>query len=105
MSQHPEMDLALPQPPEGFSNVLKALWWLKKGNLKTGAEWEQAHLLCQEGEGQLAFDLIHALAHQIEGDGGNADYWYSRAGEPRGRASISERWESLVVRFGGGEAQ
>ncbi|TYC49491.1 hypothetical protein FMN50_24210 [Rhodobacterales bacterium] len=61
---------------------MQALWWLKKGGLSVGPEWEQAHMICQEAEGELPHDWIHALCHLIEGDTGNAAYWFRRAGKP-----------------------
>lgn len=42
--------------------------------------WELAHDLAQEYEGTPEFDWLHALCHRIEGDTGNARYWYRRAG-------------------------
>ena len=38
-------------PPDGLSPPLAALWWLKKGGLGTGPEWERAHEICQSREG------------------------------------------------------
>ncbi len=41
---------------------------------------------------------IHALLHLIEGDEGNAGYWYARAGKPaRTPLEIDEAWEELVA--------
>jgi len=42
-------------------------------------QWEQAHLAVQKMSGTLASE-IHGYLHRIEGDFGNAGYWYSRAG-------------------------
>jgi hypothetical protein len=81
--------------PTTLSVPLQALWWLKKGNLKLGPEWEKAHALCQLDEGDHAHDLVHALAHWIEGDMGNADYWYRRVGEKRAM-SLSAEWERIA---------
>jgi hypothetical protein len=67
--------------PAELSPPLQALWWLKKGGLVMGTEWETAHGICQTREGDHAYDLVHGLAHWIEGDVGNADYWYRRVGE------------------------
>ncbi len=35
------------EPPAGLSPPLQALWWLRKGGLRPGAEWERAHAICQ----------------------------------------------------------
>jgi len=85
-------------PPKSLSLPLQALWWLKKGGLRSGGpEWEQAHLILQNGEGVPAFDWIHALAHWIEADMGNADYWYRRAGRRRSTRSVSEEWNLMAL--------
>ncbi len=56
----------------------QALALLKQGAFKMGADWEKAHAICQTAEGTFEYDLVHALAHWIEGDMGNRDYWYAR---------------------------
>ncbi len=89
------------QPPKTLSLPLQALWWLKKGGLRTGPEWEQAHLICQAQEGVEAFDWVHALAHWIEADMGNADYWYRRAGRKRATPSVSAEWEFIARELSG----
>ena len=44
---------------------------------------------------------MHALAHWIEGDRDNSDYWYRRAGSRRSAEDIPGEWEYLVTAFGG----
>jgi hypothetical protein len=44
------------------------------------SDWETAHNLAQAHEGEQAADWLHAVLHKIEGDTGNARYWYRRAG-------------------------
>lgn len=82
MSVSGEMDFSPSQPPADFSPPMQALWWLGKGGLSMGPEWEKAHMICQEDEGDPAHDWVHALCHLIEGDRGNAAYWFRRAGKP-----------------------
>ncbi len=82
-------------PPAELSDVGQALWWLKKGDMKLGAEWETAHEICQSAEGTKAYDWVHALAHWIEGDMGNTAYWYRRIGEDR-QDSIEAEWNHLA---------
>jgi hypothetical protein len=41
-------------------------------------DWEGAHRIAQDHEGDAIADWIHAVAHRIEGDLGNARYWYRR---------------------------
>ncbi len=82
-------------PPETLSPPLQALWWLKKGGLAMGTDWQKAHAICQQGEGNPDYDLVHALAHWIEGDEVNAGYWYRRVGAKRA-ATIAAEWERVV---------
>jgi hypothetical protein len=82
-------------PPADLTPPLQALWWLKKGGLAMGPEWQKAHELCQRNEGDGACDLVHALAHWIEGDMANASYWYRRVGDTRA-ASIEAEWERIA---------
>lgn len=90
------MDFSLRTPSADFSPPLQALWWLKKGEFKMGAEWEKAHAICQTAEGTRAYDLVHALAHWIEGDEGNRDYWYSRVGGGRA-ATVEDEWQRILA--------
>jgi hypothetical protein len=50
----------------------KALAHVRKG------EWHKAHGIVQSMEDHVAW-RIHGLLHRIEGDRGNALYWYRRA--------------------------
>jgi len=94
-SQH--MDISSASPPDGFSPPLKALWWLWKGNLSLGPEWEKAHNICQGSEGDRVHDWIHALCHLIEGDTGNAAYWFRRAGKPPGARDPRTVWDEIAA--------
>ena len=42
--------------------------------------WDQAHDIVQRHEGDATSAWIHAVLHKIEGDAGNARYWYRHAG-------------------------
>jgi len=88
------MDFSSPQPPAGFSPPQQALWWLKKGDFKFGPEWQAAHLICQQKEGTPDYDLVHALAHWIEGDVGNRDYWYRRIVGWKRAETIEDEWDN-----------
>lgn len=92
--------LDAPEPPADLDRPLQALWWLRKGGLRTGPDWERAHEICQASEGVPAFDRVHALAHWIEGDRANSDYWYRRAGASRGGADPEAEWEHQVAALG-----
>lgn len=89
------------EPPAHLSAPLRALWWLKKGGLRPGPEWERAHEICQEAEGTPDYDRVHALAHWIEGDRANSDYWYRRAGARREGADPAAEWALQVAAHGG----
>jgi len=43
--------------------------------------WEQAHEIVQRHECEATSAWIHAVLHKIEGDAGNARYWYRCAGQ------------------------
>ena len=95
------MSFDAPEPPAGLSLPLQALWWLKKGGLAVGPEWERAHTICQTAEGTPDYDRVHALAHWIEGDQSNADYWYRRAGTRRRGGDLEAEWAHQVADLGG----
>jgi hypothetical protein len=67
---------------------------LRRGNLQLGPSWEKAHLICQSGEGQHDYDLVHALVHLIEGDTNNHDYWYRRARSAR-QGDAAQEWTRI----------
>jgi hypothetical protein len=87
-------------PPDGLAPALAALWWLRRGGRRPGPEWARAHAICQAHEGEPGADLVHGLAHWIEGDLGNADYWYRRAGRRRGH-TIEGEWARLSAELAG----
>ena len=47
--------------------------------LALAGKWDAAHQLVQRYEDDATADWIHAVLHKIEGDLGNARYWYRRA--------------------------
>ncbi len=77
-------------PPPGLSREARALWHAKKG------EWDHAHNIAQEIHTPHG-SWIHALLHLIEGDIGNAHYWFAKAGKAAGKiAEIEELWEEIA---------
>jgi hypothetical protein len=47
--------------------------------LALAGEWDAAHQVVQRHEDDATAAWIHAVLHKIEGDLGNARYWYRRA--------------------------
>jgi len=43
-------------------------------------DWHEAHRIVQTDEDDPTACWIHAVLHKIEGDAGNARYWYRKAG-------------------------
>lgn len=56
--------------------------------------WHEAHQQVQPYSNTLAC-LIHGYLHRVEGDFGNAGYWYSRAGEEMPNNTLAEEWQRL----------
>ena len=50
--------------------------------LALAGKWDAAHQIVQQYEDGTAA-WIHAVLHKLEGDLGNARYWYRRADERR----------------------
>ena len=50
-------------------------------DLALAGDWDGAHKIVQEDEDDATSCWIHAVLHKIEGDAGNARYWYRRAGQ------------------------
>lgn len=48
-------------------------------NLAAAGQWDEAHEMVQPYSDEMSC-LIHAYLHRVEGDFGNARYWYGRAG-------------------------
>ena len=76
-------------PASELSAPLAALWWTAKG------QWDEAHKIVQDQEGSDAA-WVHAYLHRVEGDLGNAGYWYRQAGKPVGTDSLEIEWQRMV---------
>jgi hypothetical protein len=77
-------------PPAGLSPELASLWLTK------AERWREAHEIAQDLPTKMG-SWIHGLLHAIEGDFGNAAYWYRLAGEsPINAFEIPAEWERLV---------
>lgn len=82
------LDGAAPAPD--LSAPLAALWWAAKG------DWDQAHKIVQDESGREAA-WVHAYLHRVEGDLGNAGYWYRQAGQPVAKDSLEAEWERIAA--------
>ena len=50
-------------------------------DLAIAGDWDGAHKIAQQDEADPTSCWIHAVLHKIEGDAGNARYWYRLAGQ------------------------
>lgn len=90
MTQKQFLDSLEEDQPSIDNLALQALWWERKGN------WEKAHDLAQDdspGDG----DWVHAYLHRVEGDEGNARYWYARSGKKVFKGPLGEEWSEMVA--------
>ena len=53
---------------------------LVAAELALAGDWQAAHLVAQDHEGEPLANWLHAIVHRMEGDLGNAGYWYARCG-------------------------
>jgi hypothetical protein len=77
--------------PPGLAPPLVALWHAACG------EWDEAHRIAQQREGDPRYDWVHAHLHRVEGDLGNAGYWYRRAGRPVAKGDLAAEREVIVA--------
>ena len=85
-------------PAPELDAPLAALWWAAKG------KWDEAHKIVQDEETADAA-WVHAYLHRVEGDLGNASYWYRQAGKPVETGSLGTEWERITsVLLGSGSA-
>jgi hypothetical protein len=76
-------------PAAELDAPLAALWWAAKG------DWNGAHKIVQD-EASAEAAWVHAYLHRVEGDLGNAGYWYRQAGKPAASGSLETEWEAIV---------
>jgi hypothetical protein len=64
-------------------------------------EWQRAHLIVQDHDGDRIANWIHAVVHRMEGDLGNARYWYKRGGRTlRDDVSIQAELQEIRAELG-----
>ena len=76
--------------PHGLAAPLVALWWAKKG------DWDKAHKLVMDEDGRDAA-WVHAYLHRLEGDAGNAAYWYRQAKRPPATGTHDAEWSAIAA--------
>jgi hypothetical protein len=84
-------------PAPGLGAPLAALWWAAKGG------WNEAHKLVQD-EDTADAAWVHAYLHRVEGDLGNAGYWYRQAGKPAAVGPLETEWEVIASALLGSES-
>ncbi|MBH5371646.1 hypothetical protein HZZ16_26770 [Bradyrhizobium sp. CNPSo 4016] len=77
-------------PAPDLSAPLAGLWWAAKG------DWDRAHTIVQDESSREAA-WVHAYLHRVEGDLGNAGYWYRQAGQPAAKDSLEAEWERIAA--------
>ena len=70
---------------------------LEAVDLALRGDWQAAHLIAQDHEDHEIANWIHAVVHRMEGDLGNARYWYGRCGRLL-REKTSTRAELREIR-------
>lgn len=62
-------------------------------------DWQRAHVLVQNDSTDMGF-WAHGIVHLLEGDVGNARYWFRRAGRPFPRVHDAQaEIDALVAAF------
>ena len=86
------------KPPSNLAPALAALWWAERG------DWDNAHALVMDESGKDCA-WVHAYLHRVEGDLGNAGYWYRQAGKPVATGALETEWEQIAAELlGSGRA-
>jgi hypothetical protein len=92
-----ERSLKTATPPRELAPALAALWWARKG------EWDKAHAIVMNAHGRDAA-WVHAYLHRVEGDAGNAAYWYRQARQPAGAGELDPEWQAITTALLAGAA-
>jgi hypothetical protein len=70
--------------------ALEALWWAGKD------DWNKAHeIVMNQYDPNCA--RVHAHLHRIEGDLGNARYWYRQAGGSPATGDLADEWAAIAA--------
>ena len=85
-----EQSLQDEAPPSDLDQALQALWYEAKG------DWQAAHHAAQAQDDE-AGAWVHAYLHRVEGDEGNAGYWYRRAHKPHATSDLKQEWREIAA--------
>jgi hypothetical protein len=85
-----QRSLTAKTPRRGLAPPLAALWWAHKG------DWDKAHKIVMDEDGREAA-WVHAYLHRVEGDAGNAAYWYRQASRPVASGAFDAEWTAIVA--------
>ena len=77
------------EPSDKLSGVYLAIWYAVKDN------WDMAHNIVQDINTETA-SWIHAYLHRVEGDIGNAHYWYNRAGKKAYSGDLKPELDDII---------
>lgn len=77
------------KPPTGLLPPVAALWWAGKG------QWDNAHQIVMDEDDQESA-WVHAYLHRVEGDLGNAGYWYRQAQRPVPNGPLPAEWVAIT---------
>jgi len=64
--------------------------------LEASGDWASAHRIAQNDPSSDG-SWVHAYLHRVEGDLGNAGYWYRNAGRKLPELSLEEEWEYIAM--------
>jgi len=73
---------------------------LKALGLLAAGDWDGAHRIVQDDPSAEAA-WVHAHLHRVEGDLGNAGYWYRRAGQPVASGDLAAERLAIEKALGG----
>ena len=97
-----QRSLTAKTPPRDLAPPLAALWWARKG------DWDKAHKIvmgersdavlrtAMDQDGREAA-WVHAYLHRVEGDAGNAAYWYRAAKRPVASGAHDAEWAAIAA--------
>lgn len=68
-------------------------------DLAKAGNWEESHALVQVHDDEYAC-LIHGYLHRVEGDLGNARYWYGRGNSSLPKNTLDEEFDRLYGKLG-----